>query len=121
MRVKTLWQIPAILAIVLGMGLISNTLRHDSLQMPGDWAFEARKTSATGEHLIISVSEAAKLFTEKSAVFIDARSEEDFRKGHIQGAKSLPWQDVDQWFIVFFIKLSNVSKRINYKPNRIFF
>ena len=97
--VKTLWQIPAILAIALGMGLISNTLRHDSLQIVGDWSAEARTTTATGAHLIISLSEAAKLFTEKAAVFIDARSDEDFRKGHIQGAKSLPWQDVDQRFI----------------------
>ena len=99
MWVKTLWQIPAILAIALGIGLISNTLRPDSLQMVDDWSAEARITTATGEHLIISLSEAAKLFTEKAALFIDARSDEDFRKGHIQGAKSLPWQDVDQRFI----------------------
>ena len=99
MWVKTLWQIPAILAIALGMGLISNALRLDSLQLVGDWSAEARTTTATGEHLIISLSEAAKLFTEKAAVFIDARSDEDFRKGHIQGAKSLPWQNVDQRFI----------------------
>jgi rhodanese-related sulfurtransferase len=88
MWVKTLWQIPAILAIALGMGLISNALRLGSLQLVGDWS-----------DLIISLSEAAKLFTEEAAVFIDARSDEDFREGHIQGAKSLPWQDVDQRFI----------------------
>ena len=99
MWVKTLRQIPAILAIALGMGLISNTLRHDSLKLVGDWSAEARTTTATGENLIISLSEAAKLFTEKAAIFIDARSDEDFREGHIQGAKSLPWQDVDQRFI----------------------
>ena len=99
MWIKTLWQIPAILAIALGMGLISNALRPGSLKLVGDWSAEARTTTATGEHLVISLSEAAKLFTEKAAVFIDARSDEDFRKGHIQGAKSLPWQDVDQRFI----------------------
>jgi len=98
MWVKTLWQTPAILAIALGMGLISNALRPDSLQMVGDWSAEARTTTATREHLVISLSEAAKLFTEKAAVFIDARSDEDFRKGHIQGAKNLPWQDVEQRF-----------------------
>ena len=99
MWIKMLWQISAILSIALGMGLISNALRPDSLQMVGDWSAEARMTTATGEHLIISLSEAAKLFTEKAAVFIDARSDEDFRDGHIQGAKNLPWQDVDQRFI----------------------
>ena len=99
MWIKMLWQISAILAIALGMGLISNALRPDSLQQVGDWSAEAHTTTATGEHLIISLSEAAKLFTEKAAVFIDARSDEDFRDGHIQGAKNLPWQDVDQRFI----------------------
>lgn len=99
MWIKMLWQISAILAVALGTGLISNALRPDSLQLVGDWSAEARTTTVTGEQLIISLSEAAKLFTEKTAVFIDARSDEDFRKGHIQGAKSLPWQDVDQRFI----------------------
>lgn len=96
---KTLWQISAILAIGAGLGLISNTLRPDSLQLVGDWSAEARMTTATGKHLIISLSEAAKLFTEKTAVFIDARSDNDFKKGHIPGAKNLPWQDVDRRFI----------------------
>lgn len=112
--VKTLWQIPAILAIALGMGLISNTLRHDSLQIVGDWSAEARMTTVTGEHLIISLADAAKLFTEKAAVFIDARSNEDFRKGHIQGAKSLPWQDVDQRFIEIAEDISPDATIITY-------
>ncbi|MBW1643386.1 MAG: rhodanese-like domain-containing protein [Deltaproteobacteria bacterium] len=97
--VKTLWQIPAILAIALGMSLISNALRPDSLKLVGDWSAEARITTSKGENLIISLSEAAKLFTEKTVIFIDARSDEDFREGHIQGAKSLSWQDVDQRFV----------------------
>ena len=99
MWIKMLWQISAILAIALGIGLISNALRPDSLQLVGSWSAEARMATATREHLIIPLSEAAKVFTEKTAVFIDARSDEDYRKGHIQGAKSLPWQDVDQRFI----------------------
>ena len=97
--VKTLWQISVILAIGAGLGLISNTLRPDSLQMVGDWSAKSRMTTATGECLIISLSGAEKLFTENAAIFIDARSDEDFRKGHIPGAKSLPWQDVDRRFI----------------------
>jgi len=97
--VKTLWQISAILAIGVGLGLISNALRPGSLQLIGGWSAKARMTEATGEDLIISLSEAEKLFTEKGAVFIDARSDEDFRKGHILWAKGLPWQDVDRRFI----------------------
>ena len=97
--VKTLWQILAIIAIGAVLGLITNALRPDSLQLIGDWSAESRITTATGQHLIISLSEAEKLFTEDTAIFIDARSNEDFRNGHIAGAKSLSWQDVDRLFV----------------------
>ena len=47
----------------------------------------------------ISLDEAEKLFFTDAAVFIDARSEEDYARGHIQGALSLPWHEVDLRFI----------------------
>lgn len=96
---KTLWQISAIIAISAGLSLIVNALRLDSMQIVGDWSAESRMTTETEECLIISISEAEKLFMENAAIFIDARSNEDFRNRHISGAKSLPWQDVDQRFI----------------------
>ncbi|MDI6687916.1 MAG: rhodanese-like domain-containing protein [Desulfobacterales bacterium] len=96
---KGLWQISLILAISAGLGIISNALRPDSLRLFGEWSSESGLTTPTGECLIISLSEAEKLFAENAAIFIDARSNEDFKKGHIPGAKSLPWQDVDRRFI----------------------
>jgi len=96
---KTLWQLSAIIAISAGLSLIVNALRLDSMQIVGDWSAESRMTTETEECLIISLSEAEKLFMENAAIFIDARSNEDFRNRHISGAKSLPWQDVDQRFI----------------------
>jgi len=112
--VKTLWQILVILAIGAGLGLISNALRPDSLQLIGDWSAESRITTATGEHLIISLSEAEKLFTEDAAIFIDARSNEDFKNGHIAGAKSLPWQDVDRLFMKVTEDISSDMTIITY-------
>jgi rhodanese-related sulfurtransferase len=44
--------------------------------------------------MMISVEEAEKLFREGGAVFVDARSEFDFRLGHIQGAINLPLNSV---------------------------
>jgi rhodanese-related sulfurtransferase len=56
-------------------------------------------TTATGERMDITLEEAEKLFFTHAAVFIDARPAEDHAKGHIQGAHSLPWHDVDIKFI----------------------
>ena len=36
---------------------------------------------------------------QKAAVIIDARPNDDYEKGHIRGALSLPWRDVDQRFM----------------------
>ena len=60
---------------------------------------ETPMKTPSGERMDISLSEAKKLFLQHAAVFIDARPKEDFEKGHIKGAKSLPWHDVDQRFI----------------------
>ena len=56
-------------------------------------------TTATGERMDIPLEEAEKLFFTHTAVFVDARSVEDYDKGRIQGARSLPWHDVDLNFI----------------------
>ena len=48
--------------------------------------------------MIISIGDAQKLFADKKAVFIDARSAEEFKAGHILGALSLPWNDFNKLF-----------------------
>ncbi|MDH4206885.1 MAG: rhodanese-like domain-containing protein, partial [Desulfobacteraceae bacterium] len=52
-----------------------------------------------GERLDISLIEAKNLFFQKAAIIIDARPHDDYEKGHIRSARSLPWHDVDQRFM----------------------
>jgi rhodanese-related sulfurtransferase len=47
----------------------------------------------------ISLDEAEQLFLTHAVVFIDARPEEDYARGHIQNARCLPWHDVDLKFM----------------------
>lgn len=49
--------------------------------------------------MMISLAEAEKKFADKMAVFMDARSTQEFEAGHIQGAVSLPWHGVEQHFM----------------------
>lgn len=96
---QAIWQVPAITLAAGILALFINTLRPDSLPLIGDWSIVARLTTATGVRLDLSLPEAEKLFRGKAAVFLDARSANDYARGHIQGARSLPWQEVDQFFV----------------------
>jgi rhodanese-related sulfurtransferase len=76
------------MAVVVGLGV--NWLRTDSLPLVGDWPV---KTGTAGDTPAIPLTEAARLFSEQAALFIDARYEEDYADGHIKGALNLPWDD----------------------------
>jgi rhodanese-related sulfurtransferase len=94
-----IWQIPAVIFVAGILAISVNAIRSDSLPLIGDWSIDARLTTITGDQLNISLQEAKKLFHGRSAVFLDARSAEAYARGHIQGARSLPWQDVNQFFV----------------------
>jgi rhodanese-related sulfurtransferase len=103
--VKSIWvravrQILALVILSAVAAVAVNALRPDRLPIVGDWSVAARITSSTGERMDISLNEAEKLFFTNAAVFIDARSEEDYARGHIRNARSLPWQEVDLRFMV---------------------
>jgi rhodanese-related sulfurtransferase len=95
---QALWQVPAILMAAGILALSVNSLRQESLPLVGDWSTGERMTTISGERLDISFANAARLFREQAAVFVDARSEAEYERGHIQGALNLPWGDVDRLF-----------------------
>jgi len=96
---RAAWQVPVLVVLSAAVALAVNALRTDRLPMVGDFSVAARMTTATGERMDITLGEAEKLFFTHAAVFIDARSVEDYVKGRIQGARSLPWHEVDINFI----------------------
>lgn len=112
--VQAIWQCSALFVLSALLALTINQFRTDRLPLVGDWSVEGRLTTATGEHLDISLAEAEKLFTEKGAVFVDARSREDYENGRIAGARSLPWHNVDQRFIEATEDISSDTTIITY-------
>jgi rhodanese-related sulfurtransferase len=92
-------QILALVILSAVAAVAVNALRADRLPLVGDWSVAARITTSTGERMDISLDEAEKLFFTDAAVFIDARPEEDYARGHIQNARCLPWHDVDLKFM----------------------
>jgi len=97
---RAAWQVPVLVILSAVAALAVNALRADRLPLVGDWSVAARITTSTGERMDISLNEAEKLFFTDAAVFIDARPEEDYARGHIQNARCLPWHEMDLRFMV---------------------
>jgi rhodanese-related sulfurtransferase len=93
------WQASALVIVSAVAALAVNAQRTDRLPLVGDWSVAGRITTDAGERIDISLAEAQQLFASQAAVFIDARPAADYARGHIRGARSLPWHDVDQKFI----------------------
>jgi rhodanese-related sulfurtransferase len=108
------WQIPALVILSVAAALAVNAVRSNRLPLIGDFSVAARMTTATGERMDITLEEAEKLYFSHTAVFIDARSVEEYAKGHIRDARSLPWQEVDLNFMTVTADLELTTPIITY-------
>ena len=90
-------QATAIILLSFALGLLMNQVRFDSLPLVADWTPEARLTTDTGNSMVVSLDEARNLCLDKKAIFLDARSPEDYVRGHIQCALNIPWESFDEY------------------------
>lgn len=93
--VKSLQQALAIFLLSAVVALIVNQLRPHKLPWIGDWTLESQLALDSGDNLAISLAEAESFFYAEAALFLDARSALDFADGHIEGARSLPWEQFE--------------------------
>jgi len=96
---QSVWQCAAMFTLAVFLGISINHFRVSRLPLIEDWSMEALLKSPSGDRLDISLVEAKNLFFQKAAIMIDARPNDDYEKGHIRGARSLPWHEVDQRFM----------------------
>jgi rhodanese-related sulfurtransferase len=116
---KRIWRVAfrqglSILVISLLVALAVNQFRPGNISIIGDWSLETRMENADGGLMIISLEEARKLFENQEATFIDARPKEQYHEGHINGALSLPWQGVNDYFIEIAEQLDPNQPIISY-------
>jgi len=93
---QAIWQCGAIFVMAVFLGFSTNQFRNNRLPLFGNWTIESRLVTPSDTQFGISLAEAKELFLKQGAVFIDARPNNDYEKGHIKGAHSLPWHDIDQ-------------------------
>ncbi len=91
-----MWQVPAILLIATVVAVAVNQLRPDE-RLPLLATHRPAATAQTpDEEERISLQQARQLFAQDGAIFLDARPRDDYLRGHIRGALSLPWMEVDE-------------------------
>jgi rhodanese-related sulfurtransferase len=108
------WQIPALMVLAGLMAVGVNQWRTDGIPLVGNWSVEARFADAAGLSLVVPQEEARRLFAGQGTLFLDARPAHQYAEGHIQGALSLPWQEVDQSFGEMSGRLEQAASIITY-------
>ena len=110
----TVRQMVFILLISAALGMTVNLIRPDSIPFVGSWSMANKLVTQDGDTLAIPLEDAATLFTENAAVFLDARTPAEYEQGHIQGAVNLPWHDVDNYFETVIMTLDPEATFITY-------
>ncbi len=67
---------------------------------------------ASEQFPVISLEEARMKFTTQEAIFVDARSKEDYLQEHIEGAINLPYNDFEREYSRLFPILNPLQREI---------
>ncbi len=111
-------QIGSILLASAVLAVAANFFHPRRIPWIQDWSHQVEDRAAQHEIRLVSHAGAVELFETQSAVFIDARPEAEFLKGHIPDAFSSPLESWDQHFMVFADYIAAGSKLIVYCSNR---
>ena len=103
-----------IILISMSLGAAVNLIRPDGIPFVDSWSMADKLVTEDGDTLAIALEDAAALFAENAAVFLDARSSAEYDQGHIQGAVHLPWQDVNNYFETVIMTLDPEAMTITY-------
>ncbi len=94
MRVM-LWQSMVIIVLAVTVALLVNHMRGTGIPLMADWSPAVRLQAVSGtEDLVIPMPRAIAFHSTGQAIFVDARSPDEFAEGHITGAINIPWEEV---------------------------
>jgi rhodanese-related sulfurtransferase len=91
-----MWQGATFIFFALALGLLINQIRPGGLPLVADRSARDQGEPVPGDTMMVSFDEARRLFFAGDALFLDARPPEDYREGHIRGARNLPADAPDE-------------------------
>jgi rhodanese-related sulfurtransferase len=97
------------LAVVLGLAVNAPLVRRF---LNGDLEDGFLASKAFPGIIQIGLAEAEDLFAGGKSLFVDARPSDEFRAGHVAGARSLPFATADERTLADFISAAGPDKEI---------
>ena len=95
----------AIVLLSFVTGVIYNIYSKDGISLKGNWSKKILSDSlvvpysyAKGDPTAITLSQAMTYFQSHNTIFVDARSEADYKTGHVLRALNLPFEDFEQYY-----------------------
>lgn len=103
-----------IILIIIPLALITNALRPAGIELkPDQDTFKSQFT--VSKHIkAISFERAIRKFHSGKALFLDARSPDDYKQGHIRDAVNLPDYNFDEFFDTVIERLERTEEIITY-------
>ena len=122
---KTLKEMIFLLGISIISAFTVNFFSPAGIALVGQWdeslgvvASKADSDVFSGELEIKDVKTAKQIYDKGKAVFVDARSLENFKNGHIKGAESLPLDQFDNFIKAFKKKYPTDTFIVTYCSGR---
>jgi rhodanese-related sulfurtransferase len=113
---QTFYQILIILCAAIVISLLFNQIRPDPIKIGGVPLIVNRGFPQHDDSIVreISIDDAYKIFMQGRSLLVDARSESDFKQGHIEGAVNLYEKEFDEWIDDFLSRTDPETKIIIY-------
>jgi rhodanese-related sulfurtransferase len=114
----TLHRIGIILLISGVVAVVANSVHPRKIPWVQDWSRHVEARAAQQKINVIPLSVAFQKFESGDVTFIDARPADEFSQGHIPGALSVPFQSVDEQFMVLGGLIDSGTELVVYCKNR---
>jgi rhodanese-related sulfurtransferase len=111
---QSLWQVTILMVLACFLALSVNFFRPHGIPLVGDGSKNTRFSDDQANSLLISLEEARQLFERNSVLFLDARPRDLYLQGHIRGALSMPFQDLDAYFMERADQLNSGKNLVTY-------
>lgn len=95
---KMLAEAFLIVVVASAIALAINELRESGLPVAKAWSYADFLNRTGTADLSIALDHSIALYEKAGALFLDARTPEEFRAGHINGAVNLSWDQFTEHF-----------------------
>ena len=100
------------------MAGVSNSLHPQRIPWVQDWSNQVEEQAGKLDIEVIALAGSLEKFRSGEALFVDARSDDLFERGHIPGALSIPFERLDEMYPALIDPIDSGKELVVYCTNR---